>query len=121
LLVAHGLGSDPMDSGFLQEFSNRYGSNATSEGAYLTAERYTGVHGVSRRLNGLDRTNCNARARDVVIHAANYVSRDKIASDGKIGRSNGCFAVAECDIAQVLDRLGRGRLLYAGRGGSPAI
>ncbi len=107
-----------MDSGFLQAFSNRYGSNATSEGAYLTAERYTGIHGVSRRLTGLDPTNNNARARDVVIHAANYVSKDLIATEGKIGRSNGCFAFAECDIAQVLARLGQGRLLYAGRGGS---
>jgi hypothetical protein len=121
LLVAHGLGSDPMDSGFLHEFSNRNGSNATSEGAYLTAERYAGVHGVSRRLNGLDPTNNNARARDVVIHAASYVSEDKIANEGKIGRSNGCFAFAECDIAQVLARLGQGRLLYAGRSGGPAV
>lgn len=121
LLVAHGLGSDPLDSGFLQEFSNVYGSNATSEGAFVTAERYTGMHGLSRRLSGLDPTNSNARARDVVIHAARYVSQDKIVSDGKIGRSNGCFAVAECDIAQVLARLGRGRLLYAGRGGQASI
>jgi hypothetical protein len=121
LLVAHGLGSDPDNSGFLQEFSNLYGSNATSEGAYVTAERYTGMHGVSRRLSGLDPTNSNARIRDVVIHAANYVSRDIIAYEGKIGRSNGCFAFAECDIAQVLARLGKGRLLYAGRSGQAAI
>jgi hypothetical protein len=121
MLVAHGLGSDPLDSGFLQEFSNRYGSNATSEGAFVTAERYTGMHGLSRRLTGLDATNSNARARDVVIHAAGYVSKDKIAIQGKIGRSNGCFAVAECDIAQVLARLGQGRLLYAGRGGQGSI
>ncbi len=121
LLVAHGAGSDPLDSGFLQEFSNRYGSNATSQGAFVTAERYTGIHGVSRRLTGLDPTNNNARTRDVVIHAANYVSTDKIASEGKIGRSNGCFAFAECDIAQVLARLGNGRLLYAGRSGTATI
>lgn len=121
LLVAHGQGSDPNDSGFLQAFSNRYGSNATSEGAFVTAERYIGMHGVSRRLNGLDPTNSNARARDVVIHAAPYVSREKIAADGKIGRSNGCFAFAQCDIGQVLARLGQGRLLYAGRSGNPTI
>ena len=122
LLVAHGMGSDPDNSGFLQEFSNRYGSNATSEGAFfVAAERHTGMHGLSRRLSGLDATNSNARARDIVIHAAGYVSKDKIASDGKIGRSNGCFAVAECDIGQVLARLGQGRLLYAGRGSQAAI
>jgi hypothetical protein len=121
LLVAHGHGSDPLNSGFLQEFSNRYGSNATSEGAFATAELYTGMHGVSRRLNGLDDTNNNARVRDVVIHAANYVSRDIIANEGKLGRSNGCFAFAECDIAQVLARLGQGRLIYAGRSSGSTI
>jgi hypothetical protein len=115
LLVAHGLGSDPANSGFLHAFSNLPGSNATSEGAYLTDEPYTGMHGLSLRLNGLDQTNSNARMRDIVAHAASYVSRTKIESEGKIGRSNGCFAFAECDIAQVLARLGRGKLLYAGR------
>jgi hypothetical protein len=121
LLVAHGAGSDPLDSGYLPAFSNQFGSNATSEGAFVTAERYAGMHGMSRRLNGLDPTNSNARVRDVVIHAASYVSKEKIASEGKIGRSNGCFAFAECDIGQVLARLGRGRLLYAGRSGSQPI
>lgn len=121
LLVAHGQGSDPLNSGFLQEFSNRYGSNATSEGAFVTAELYSGMHGLSRRLDGLDPTNDNTRTRDVVIHAARYVSHDIIAADGKIGRSNGCFAFADCDIAQVLARLGRGRLLYAGRSDVPTI
>jgi hypothetical protein len=121
LLVAHGSGSDPMDSGFLQAFSNLHGSNATSEGAFVTAERYAGMHGMSRRLNGLDPTNCNARTRDVVIHAAKYVSKDQVVIEGKIGRSNGCFAFAECDIAEVLARLGQGRLLYAGRSGGQAI
>jgi len=121
LLVAHGHGSDPLNSGFLQEFSNRYGSNATSEGSFVTAELYSGMHGLSRRLNGLDPTNDNARTRDVVIHSANYVSQNVVAAAGKLGRSNGCFAFAQCDIAQVLARLGRGRLLYAGRSTSPTI
>jgi len=121
LLVAHGQGSDPLNSGFLQEFSNRYGSNATSEGAFVTAELYSGMHGLSRRLNGLDQTNDNARVRDVVVHSAAYVSQNVVASAGKLGRSNGCFAFAQCDIAQVLARLGRGRLLYAGRSTSPAV
>lgn len=119
LLVAHGQGSDPANIGFLQEFSNRYGSNATSEGAFVTAELYTGMHGLSRRLNGLDPTNDNARIRDVVIHSANYVGQNVVASEGKLGRSNGCFAFAQCDIAQVLAQLGRGRLLYAGRSAVP--
>src|SRR5690606_25029624 len=53
LLVAHGSGSDPAGTGRVQRFSNTPGSNATSRGAYLTANAYVGQHGPSRRLIGL--------------------------------------------------------------------
>jgi hypothetical protein len=116
LLVAHGKGSDPEHSGFLQTFSNIIGSNATSEGAYLTGERYDGIHGPSRRLIGLDETNSNAEPRAIVIHGAWYVGPEIVATQGRLGRSDGCFVFSERDIGQVLTRLGRGRLLYAGKG-----
>jgi hypothetical protein len=115
LLVAHGKGSDPDHSGMLQSFSNVDGSNATSEGAYLTGEIYVGVHGQSRRLIGLDPTNDNAERRAIVIHAAPYAEAAMIAQQGKLGRSDGCFAFGEADLATVLARLGQGRLIYAGR------
>jgi hypothetical protein len=115
LLVTHGKGSDPDHSGMLQSFSNADGSNATSEGAYLTGETYIGVHGQSRRLIGLDPTNDNAERRAIVIHAAPYAEAAMIAQQGKLGRSDGCFAFGEADLAIVLARLGQGRLLYAGR------
>ena len=115
LLVAHGKGSDPEHSGRLQSFSDAVGSAATSEGAYLTGETYEGVHGPSRRLAGLDPSNAHAEERAIVIHAAWYANPDVAARQGKLGRSDGCFAFGEQDIALVLARLGRGRLLYAGR------
>ena len=115
LLVAHGSGSDPDHSGMLQGFSDVVGSNATSEGAYLAGEPYEGIHGPSRRLIGLDATNAHAEERAIVIHSAWYANPDMLAKQGKLGRSDGCFAFGEQDIAQVLARLGRGRLLYAGR------
>ena len=115
LLVAHGKGSDPEHSGRLQSFSDAVGSAATSEGAYLTGETYEGVHGPSRRLAGLDPSNAHAEERAIVIHSAWYANPDVAARQGKLGRSDGCFAFGEQDIALVLARLGRGRLLYAGR------
>lgn len=115
LLVAHGKGSDPDHTGVLQNFSNLEGSLASSEGAYLTSDPYSGIHGPSRRLIGLDPTNDRAAARAIVIHSAWYVGPDIIARQGRLGRSDGCFAVAAADIGQVLARLGRGRLLYADR------
>src|SRR3546814_7339220 len=56
LLVAHGRGSDPGHLGWVQRFSNDFGSNATSNGAYLTGDYYTGKHGRSMRLQGMDPT-----------------------------------------------------------------
>ena len=53
-LVAHGKGSDPGHSGFVQNFSNLHGSEATSSGSYLVGETYFGQYGESRRLAGLD-------------------------------------------------------------------
>ena len=115
LLVTHGKGSDPDHTGMLQSFSNEVGSEATSEGAYLTGELYTGVHGLSRRLTGLDPTDDRAEERAIVIHSAWYADPTVVATQGKLGRSDGCFAVSEHDIAFLLARLGEGRLLYAGR------
>ncbi len=114
-LVAHGSGSDPANSGYLQRFSNRPGSNASSEGAFLIGETYYGQHGLSRRLEGLDQQNCNARERAIVIHGADYVSGRFVENQGRIGRSQGCFAVSRLDISDVLNRLAPGTLLFASK------
>lgn len=112
-LVAHGRGSDPRHTGWVEHFSNRPGSNASSPGSFVVASRYYGKHGVSRRLMGLDPENNLALERAIVIHGASYVDHSLISSQGQIGRSLGCFAVAENQIAEVLSDLGEGCLLYA--------
>lgn len=114
-LVAHGRGSDPNHSGWVERFSNEAGSSATSDGVYLTASEYEGKHGRSMRLKGLDPTNCNAEARAVVIHGAWYVSPQMLRDHGKLGRSEGCLAFSEADLPRVLERLGPGRLIPAGK------
>ncbi len=112
-LVAHGRGSDPEHSGFLQRFSNENGSLATSNGTYRTGDIYVGVHGRAMRLVGLDPTNDLADPRAIVVHSAPYVSENHIASWGKVGRSEGCFVVAPHMLEAVLGMLGPGRMLYA--------
>ena len=112
-LVAHGKGSDPGHSGWVQSFSNTPGSEATSSGSYVVGEAYIGEHGASRRLTGLDAQNDQAEARAIVIHPAWYVSQTMISEQGKIGRSQGCFAFSQGDIGQILERLAPGTLLYA--------
>lgn len=115
LLVAHGIGSDRGHSGWVQEFSNRPGSEATSAGAYRIGESYIGKYGASRRLIGLEPQNDQAENRAIVIHPARYVSRAIINRQGKLGRSQGCFAFCYSDIEQVLNRLVPGAMLYAGK------
>lgn len=114
-LVAHGRGSDPDHTGWLQDFSNKVGSKASSRGAYVTVEQYTGKYGRSIRLEGVDAENSNAYRRAIVIHPAWYVGDDMLRKYGKLGRSEGCFALSSSDIGDALDRLGPGRLVYAGK------
>lgn len=114
-LTAHGRGSDPAHTGWLKKFSNEIGSNASSDGAYVTGSQYDGKYGRAMRLSGLDPQNSNAEARAIVIHHAWYVSDDMIAKYGKLGRSEGCFALDEAGIAETIAALGPGRLLYAGK------
>jgi hypothetical protein len=114
--VSHGRGSDPEHTGYLESFSNEFGSLASSAGAYVTSELYRGKHGRSMRLKGLDFSNSNAEPRGIVIHAAAYAEPDMLARTGKLGRSEGCFAFSELDLFLVLRQLGPGRLIYADKG-----
>ena len=114
-LVAHGIGSDPQHTGLLQRFSNEVNSEATCEGAFLTADYYVGKHGDSQRLLGLDPTNNNALDRAIVVHSAWYANTDMIGRHGKLGRSQGCFAVGENELAKLFERLGPGRMIYSAK------
>ncbi len=112
-LVAHGRGSDPGHSGWLERFSNRIGSEASSNGTYVTDDNYVGKYGVSMRVRGLDWSNNNAMTRAIVIHNAWYAEPEMIADHGKLGRSEGCFAFSRASQWRVMSRLGSGRMIYA--------
>jgi hypothetical protein len=114
-LVSHGRGSDPSHTGFLQSFSNRFGSEASSNGAYVTSHYYHGKYGRSMRVRGLDPTNDNAEARAIVVHTAWYAEPNVAQETGRLGRSEGCFALPHRSLQEVLARLGPGRFLYADR------
>ena len=114
-LLAHGRGSDPAHSGWLQRFSNEMGSEATSRGAYLTCQWYQGKYGTSIRLEGMDQDNSMALDRAIVMHPAWYVDPAMIEKWGKIGRSEGCFAMNPADFNEALWHLSGGRLLFADR------
>jgi hypothetical protein len=90
-LVAHGRNTGEE---FATNFSNKPSSFQSSLGFYITGEVYTGKHGLSLKLDGLEKgVNCNARSRAVVIHGADYVSDSFIKEHKRLGRSQGCPAL----------------------------
>ena len=111
--VAHGRGSDPDHSGFVERFSNEFRSYASSNGTYVTDDYYQGKYGLSMKVRGLDWSNYNAEPRAIVIHNAWYAEDDMIPLHGKLGRSEGCFAMSRQSQYDVMRKLAGGRMIYA--------
>ncbi len=99
-LVAHGRNSgDDMAS----NFSNTPSSNMSSIGFYVTNTTYSGKHGLSLIIDGQEKGwNDNARDRAVVIHSADYVSKEFIQNVGRLGRSQGCPAICKADAEGII-------------------
>lgn len=92
-LVAHGRNTGEE---YANSFSNANSSYKSSLGFYLTGEVYQGKHGMSLKLDGLEKgVNDNARQRGVVMHSANYVSNSFIKCNKRLGRSQGCPAIPQ--------------------------
>jgi len=114
--VAHGQGSG---DDLANRFSNTDESHQSSLGFYLTDDVYVGKHGRSLRLDGLDEGfNSNARARAIVVHAADYVSQSAIDQMGRLGRSFGCPAVSPEVVEQVINTI-KGKTVLFINGNDP--
>jgi hypothetical protein len=89
--VAHGRNTGDE---FATTFSNAASSFKSSLGFYVTGEIYNGKHGMSLKLDGMERgVNDKARERGIVMHAADYVSTAFIKNNKRLGRSQGCPAI----------------------------
>ncbi len=114
--VAHGKGSG---DDIANQFSNNDESHQSSLGFYVTDDVYNGKHGRSLRLDGLDEGfNSNARARAIVLHAADYVSQSAIEQMGRLGRSFGCPAVSPEVVGQVINTI-KGKTVLFINGNDP--
>jgi hypothetical protein len=110
-LVAHGRNTGGNEA---TSFSNEEGSFKTSLGAFVTTETYTGKHGYSLRLKGMEPArNDRAEARAIVVHGAPYVDEKVAQSLGRLGRSHGCPALRPAIARLLIDTIRDGALLYA--------
>lgn len=91
-LVAHGFGSETENKEELQ-FSNTKNSLCTSLGKYYVGGNYVGQFGKAYKLYGLDPTNNNALARNIVLHKYGKVPYEE--QDQTICHSFGCPMVNE--------------------------
>ncbi|MBF6622510.1 MAG: murein L,D-transpeptidase catalytic domain family protein [Pseudomonas stutzeri] len=109
--VAHGQKSGENQA---TQFSNVVGSHQSSIGLFRTSESYTGKHGYSLRMDGLEPgVNDRARERAIVIHPADYVNPAWITTQGRIGRSQGCPAVRPEVARMVVDSLKGGQFMFS--------
>ena len=102
-LCAHGRNSGEE---YASSFSNIPSSYKSSLGFYVTGETYTGKHGLSLCLDGVESgINDKARERAIVMHGADYVSRDFISRNGRLGRSFGCPSIPMEDHEKIIKML----------------
>lgn len=70
-LVAHGHGNNGFS--YYPIFSNKSGSSCTALGKYKIGEKYKGSFGIAYKLYGLDSSNSNSFARNIVLHSHDCV------------------------------------------------
>ncbi|MCC2679477.1 MAG: hypothetical protein K0R29_2053 [Pseudobdellovibrio sp.] len=96
-------------------------SEGTPLGFFTTGEMFNGNHGGSLRMNGLEGSfrQCRRNSKGIyetcpgnilpttiIIHSASYVM------EGHAGRSHGCVAVSEPNMARFREKLRDGALFY---------
>jgi len=67
----------------------------------------------------MEKTNNNARKRDIVLHGATYVSDETIQKQGRLGKSWGCPAVPQPDSERLVKQLTDKSVLLLYRGTGP--
>jgi hypothetical protein len=108
--VAHGKNSG---TEFARKFSNRPESRQSSLGFYITGQTYLGEHGLSLRIQGLERGfNDRANARGIVVHGSDYIGPDFLGNNKFSGRSYGCPAVPNSKSELVIDAIKNGSCLF---------
>ena len=109
--VAHGIRSGVLQA---RSFSNLTDSWKSSLGFFYAKGTYNSErNGLSLYLQGIDQSNNNARSRAIVLHGARYVSDAFILQNGRLGWSEGCFAVGLEDVDYLINELQGGSIIFS--------
>ncbi len=107
--VAHGKNSGV---NYAERFSNTPESLQSSLGFYVTRQTYSGKHGLSLKLEGLEKGfNDKAMERAIVMHGAEYIGSNRLGS-AYMGRSFGCPAVPQAESKVIINTLKNGSCLF---------
>jgi hypothetical protein len=108
--VAHGRNSG---SEYANAFSNSANSLKSSLGFYVTRGTYQGGHGLSLKIDGIEKGfNDKANRRNIVVHGSNYVGDDFVQFNNSCGRSYGCPAVPSLESSFVINIIKNGSCLF---------
>lgn len=108
--VAHGHNSG---GEYARSFSNSPESHKSSLGFYVTSKTYYGSHGLSLKIEGLEKNiNDKADERNIVIHGSEYVGADFLSRSPINGRSFGCPALPAQETEQVIETIKDGSCLF---------
>ncbi len=108
--VAHGKNSG---SEYANSFSNNPNSLKSSLGFYVTRSTYFGGHGLSLKIDGLEKGfNDKANTRNIVVHGSDYVGDNFVRSNNFCGRSYGCPAVPSQESLMVINTIKNGSCLF---------
>ena len=111
LRVAHGKNTG-LDTS--KHFSNKSGSSQSSLGVFTTSNTYTGKHGYSLRINGIEKgINSNAASRAIVVHSAWYMTDDFVNKYNRTGRSDGCLAVNPSYSKEFINYIKGGSVIFS--------
>lgn len=108
--VAHGRNSG---GEYANRFSNRPESLQSSLGFYVTQSTYSGEHGLSLRIAGVEPGfNDRALRRRIVVHGASYINESWKKSSTFMGRSYGCPAVPSSERDFIINTIKDGTCLF---------
>lgn len=109
-IIAHGKNSGAL---YATKFSNESESRMSSIGFFVTGKIYDGKYDYSMKLHGKEYSNDNVFDRGVVVHSADYATKDFLKSNGNVlGRSFGCPALPHDGYKEIVDAISQGSCFY---------